>query len=254
MSRILWCITGAGGQLRRIFQAFREFRSRRSDVEVGVALSRAAEDVARIYGILDRLKEVSSGGRYGGIYRDASWSGITEDGVPLGGRISLNRYSLVVIAPASSNTIAKIAAGIADTLPTTSASQAIKSRTPLIIFPADHAGHPSTTLPCIINGEKCTCCLLCVNACPYGAIRILPSKEVKIDYNRCRGCGRCEDSCEAGAISCWEEREVTPNPIDLENISKIKGISGLHVVTSLDELISKIEEILGFRSSDSSRS
>lgn len=69
MSRILWCITGAGGQLRRIFQAFREFRSRRSDVEVGVALSRAGEEVARIYGILDRLKRSLLGADMAGYTR-----------------------------------------------------------------------------------------------------------------------------------------------------------------------------------------
>jgi len=242
--KVLWCITGAGGQLRNVFQALMNLRSAYPKMELGIAFSRAGEEVARIYGILDRLEKVASGGRYGGVYRDVSWSGITEDGVPLGGRVSLRRYDVVIMAPATSNTVAKIAHGIADTPPTIAASQALKSGTPLVILPADYAEDSVTTLPCRIDEQRCMHCLLCVDACPYEAIHVFSSREVRIDYNECRGCGACAAACPSKAIRCWEKTTITPSSIDLENVEKLRRIRGVHIVTSQEELIEKLKSLL----------
>ena len=244
MKRILWCITGAGGQLRSVFQALMNLRNECPDLELGIAISRAGEEVARIYGILDKIATVASGGRYGGVYRDASWSGITEDGVPLGGRVSLGRYDVVMVAPATSNTVAKIVHGIADTLPTIAASQALKSGTPLLILPADYAENLITTLPCRINEQRCTRCLLCVDECPYDAIHVFHGREVRINYNECRGCGACEAVCRPKAIRCWEKSTVTPSSIDLENVTNLKKIQGVYIVTSREGLIKELRRLL----------
>jgi phosphopantothenoylcysteine decarboxylase/phosphopantothenate--cysteine ligase len=48
------------------------------------------------------------------------------------------RYDLLLICPATANTISKIAGGIDDTVVTTFASTALGSRTPVIIAPAMH--------------------------------------------------------------------------------------------------------------------
>ena len=230
--------------MRSVFQAIMRLRSAYPQLELGVVLSRAGEEVARIYGVLDKLNKVASGGRYGGIYRDVSSSGITEDGVPLGGRVSLRRYDVVIVAPATSNTVAKIVHGIADTLPTTAASQALKSGTPLIIFPADYAENSVTTLPCRIDEQRCTSCLLCVDACPYEAIHVFSGREVRINYNECRGCEICEAVCPSKAIRCWEKTTVTSSPIDLENLAKLRKIKGVHVVSSPEELVKKLKGLL----------
>jgi dihydromethanopterin reductase (acceptor) len=245
LKRILWCITGAGGQLRSVFQSLLSLKESCSELEVGVAFSKAGVEVARVYGILDKVSSVATGGRYGGVYWDASSSGITEDGVPLGGRISLGRYDVVVVAPATSNTVAKIAHGIADTLPTIAASQALKSGTPLLILPADYAEESVTTLPCRIIDERCIRCLLCVDACPYDAIRVSPGGEVRIDYGVCRGCVRCEAACPVEAIRCWERSTVNPSSIDLENVAKLKMTRGVHIASSSGELIRKLRSLLG---------
>lgn len=246
MKRILWCITGAGGHLRSVFQALKNFRGYRpSTFELGIALSGAGEEVARIYGVLDELATISSGGRYGGVYKGSTLSGVTEDGVPLGGRVSLHRYDVVVVAPATSNTVAKIVHGVSDTLPTIAVGQALKSGIPVIILPADHAEKVDTTMPCYIDKSVCTYCLRCVEACPYAAIYVSSSpKDVRIDYNRCRGCEECVAVCPPEAIRCWEKAVVTPSIIDLENVEKLRTIQGIHVVTSSDELIERLKSLL----------
>ena len=245
MKKILWCITGAGGHLRSVHKTFMNIKKAYPTVELGIALSKAGEEVARIYGVLDKLNHVASGGRYGGIYKETTWSGITEDGVPLGGRVSLRRYDVVAVAPATSNSVAKILHGIADTLPTLVASQALKSDTPVIILPADCAENSVTTLPCRVDEPKCTGCLLCVESCPHNAIRVVSSGEtVRIDYNWCRGCETCVAACSPKAIRCWEKMVVTPSSIDLENVEKLGKIQGVHVVTSDEELSRKLRELL----------
>jgi len=56
---------------------------------------------------------------------------------------------------------------------------------------------------------NCTACLLCMKACPTGAIDIAFEKdekgkrhlqEFKVDYNICCFCGLCEESCNFAAI------------------------------------------------------
>lgn len=65
------------------------------------------------------------------VMRDKSASG-----VPIG-RLYEDIYHTVVVAPATSNTVAKIAYGISDTLPTNMVAQAGKLAIPSIIYACD---------------------------------------------------------------------------------------------------------------------
>ncbi len=245
LKRILWCITGAGGYLHNIYDIFVGLRVKYPELEIGVVFSQAGWEVARIYGILDKIDRVATGGRYGGVYHRASSSGIVEDGTPLGGRVSLRRYDVIVIAPATSNTVAKIVHGIADTLPTIAVSQALKSGVPVIVFPSDYDKRSVTHLPCYINKDLCIRCLLCVKECPYNAIyHYEPQNIPRINYNECRGCGICAEVCPVDAIKCWEEQVFTPSQIDLENLRKLEETRGIQVVKSPSELQSTLEKIL----------
>ncbi|MCM8781214.1 MAG: electron transfer flavoprotein subunit alpha [Candidatus Omnitrophica bacterium] len=47
--------------------------------------------------------------------------------------------------------------------------------------------------------EKCTGCKLCLNVCPFDAIRISDKKAV-IDLDKCNLCGACQDACKFKAI------------------------------------------------------
>jgi dihydromethanopterin reductase (acceptor) len=93
---------------------------------VDLFLSAAAEEVLAQYGLpLDDLKK-----RFR-VFRDKSASS-----VPVG-QLYGDVYHTVVVAPATSNTVAKCAYGFSDTLPTNMFAQAGKLGIPGIVFACD---------------------------------------------------------------------------------------------------------------------
>jgi len=118
--RIAWAITGAGHFLEESVGALLKHET------VDVFLSGAAEEVLRMYGLRTRIK--APGVR---IYQE------NKAGFPLLGRFSAGVYSVLVVAPATSNSVAKFIHGIADTLVTNLFAQAGKSRVPVIVYPTD---------------------------------------------------------------------------------------------------------------------
>jgi len=119
-SRFAWAVTGSGHYLEEsIALAARLPR-------VDLFLSAAAEEVLPQYGVpLDQLKK-----RFR-VFRDKSASS-----VPVGMLYS-DLYHTVVVAPATSNTVAKCAYGFSDTLPTNMFAQAGKLGIPGIVFACD---------------------------------------------------------------------------------------------------------------------
>jgi len=100
-ARFAWCVTGSGHLLEESIEL--ALALPRTDL----FLSAAAEEVLPLYGWkLPRLRE-----RFN-VFRDKSASG-----VPVG-MLYHGMYHTVIIAPATSNTVAKCAFGISDTLPT----------------------------------------------------------------------------------------------------------------------------------------
>jgi flavoprotein len=120
--RIAWAITGAGHALEDCVETLLKLET------VDVFLSKAAEEVLRIYRLDARLD--ASGVH---IYRE------TNSSSPLVGRFSGGVYRILVIAPATSNSVAKFVRGISDTLVTNFFAQAGKSRVPILVYPTDLA-------------------------------------------------------------------------------------------------------------------
>jgi len=50
-----------------------------------------------------------------------------------------------------------------------------------------------------IDGEKCTGCGLCVDACPVEAIS-LENDKAKVDAEKCVDCGQCVEECPNESI------------------------------------------------------
>lgn len=120
--RIAWAITGAGHFLAESAERL----LRRGNVDV--FLSRAAEEVVRMYQLGDRI--YSHGAK---VYRE------TLSSSPLVVRFSMGTYRVLVVAPGTSNSVAKFVYGISDSLVTNLFAQAGKSRIPIIVLPTDLA-------------------------------------------------------------------------------------------------------------------
>ena len=84
---------------------------------------------------------------------DKTWTEINSNAPFLAGQIQLNEYEFLLIAPTTSNTVAKISLRIADTLLTNAAiKMGQKTSTPIYIMPTDfREGIVTTQLP---NGEN----------------------------------------------------------------------------------------------------
>ena len=118
--RIAWAITGAGHALEECIDTMLNYEN------VDIFLSRAAEEVLCMYKLDTRLN--APGVR---IYRE------TKASSPLIGRLFSGTYQGLVIAPATSNSVAKFVHGISDTLITNLFAQAGKSHVPIIVYPTD---------------------------------------------------------------------------------------------------------------------
>ena len=119
-ARFAWCVTGSGHMLEESLAL--ALKLPRTDL----FLSRAAEEVLPLYGWpLDRVRE------HFRVLRDNSASG-----VPVG-MLYHGMYHTVIIAPATSNTVAKCAFGISDTLPTNMYAQAGKQCISNIVYACD---------------------------------------------------------------------------------------------------------------------
>lgn len=119
-SRFAWCVTGSGHFLDESMALAARLPS------VDLFLSAAAEEVLPIYKL--HIEELKARFR---IFRDK-----TASGVPVG-MLYDDVYHTVVVAPATSNTVAKCAFGFSDTLPTNMFAQAGKLGIPGIVFACD---------------------------------------------------------------------------------------------------------------------
>jgi flavoprotein len=119
-SRFAWCLTGSGHGLHEAIALAERLP------QVDLFLSAAAEEVLGIYEIpLERLKA-----RFR-VLRDK-----TASAVPVG-QLYTDVYHTVVVAPATSNTVAKCAYVFSDTLPTNMFAQAGKLGIPGIVYACD---------------------------------------------------------------------------------------------------------------------
>jgi flavoprotein len=127
--RWAWALTGSGHFFTETLDIVRSL----GDVDLFV--SRAAAEVVRMYKTDLNLPKGCQ------IYRDA-----TASAAPVA-MFYHGIYHTVVVAPATSNTVAKCVVGISDTLVTNVFAQAGKCRVPSIVFACDSAPEMETEAP-----------------------------------------------------------------------------------------------------------
>ncbi len=139
--KFAWAITGAGDFLPESVQVMKEIVAEH-DVKILVFLSKAGLQVIKWYKLMKELESVSSKIR----------TEIDSNTPFIAGTLQKGTHEFLVVMPATANTVAKIAYGLADTLVTNAVSQAMKTAVPIYIYPVDQK--PGTVTTMLPGGEK----------------------------------------------------------------------------------------------------
>jgi len=231
--RIAWGITGAGHYISESYEVFRKLKQQYPDLKVSIFISGAGEEVLKMYGLFGSLNSIAPGGYMEEIFLEKDQG----KSYPKVGRFLMDKYDHLIISPATSNTVAKITHGIADTLVTNAVTQAVKGSVPIHIVPVDIAGVVRSKLPYNIDRDLCQNCEDCPsgNECPNQAF----TDEPQIDLLLCDGCGNCVDICTYGAIKGGEV-ELRIRGIDNRNVRILRE---LDEITVLDDPYAILEII-----------
>lgn len=124
--RLAWAITGSGHYLRECIDILNTLD------QVDLFLSKAAAEILKQYGYEHNV---------GRVYQDKTASSVPVELFYHGA------YHTVVVAPATSNTVAKMVYGISDNLVTNIFAQAGKCRVPSIVFACDTAPELESEAP-----------------------------------------------------------------------------------------------------------
>lgn len=139
--RVAWGITGSGDRIRETVEVMKRVKELYPNVEIRVYLSKAGQQVVLYYRLMEELKA-----------NFKVWTEVNANVPFLAGMLQSGKFEFLLIAPATSNTVAKISLGIGDTLLTNSAIMALKAFVPVYIMPSDYKeGIVETELP---DGRK----------------------------------------------------------------------------------------------------
>ena len=137
--RVAWGITGSGDRILEVLDVMKQIRKEyKNEVRITVYLSKAGELVVKYYRIFKDIQEEF----------DKIRVEINSNIPTLAVQLQSGKIDFLLIAPATSNTVAKIANGIADTLLTNAAIMALKAFVPVYVLPCDYKeGVTVTQLP-----------------------------------------------------------------------------------------------------------
>lgn len=137
--RAAWGITGSGDRLPEVVNVMKQIKTQyQNDVRITVYLSKAGVLVLKFYNLFKELQNEF----------DKTRVEVNSNIPTLAVQLQSGKIEFLLIAPATSNTVAKIADGIADTLLTNAAIMALKAFVPVYILPCDYReGIAVTQLP-----------------------------------------------------------------------------------------------------------
>lgn len=138
-NKVAWGITGAGDKILETIKVMKQIRKDYDDLaDIEVFISKSGDQVVKYYGIAAEIETNF----------DKVWVEINANAPFLAGNIQLGKYGFMLVAPATSNTVAKIAMRMGDTLISNAAIMGQKADIPLYILPSDYEeGVTITKLP-----------------------------------------------------------------------------------------------------------
>lgn len=141
-AKIAWGITGAGEKIEKTVEMMKKINEEYKDrVDIEVFISKSGDQVIKYYGLSNELETNF----------ENIWVEINANSPFLAGQIQVGKYDFFLIAPTTSNTVAKISIRMGDTLISNGAIMGQKADVPIYILPADYEeGVTVTKLP---NGK-----------------------------------------------------------------------------------------------------
>jgi len=127
--KVAWGISGAGDKIAEIIDIMKSVKKEyENTIEIHVFLSKAAETVMKFYGLEEDLKN-----NFQKVFFE-----LNSNSPFLAAWMQMHKYEFLLIVPGTSNTVAKIAFGIGDTVLTNAASMSLKAFVPVYIVPTDY--------------------------------------------------------------------------------------------------------------------
>src|SRR3972149_2684823 len=141
--KVAWGITGAGDKIAEFIEVRKQVkREHEAKVDIQVFISKAGEIVLNYYNLQNEVRQN---------FAKVSFE-LNSNSPFLAAWMQMRKYDFLLIAPATSNTVAKIANGTGDTMLTNAAIMSLKAFVPVYIAPTDYKeGVVYTKLP---NGKE----------------------------------------------------------------------------------------------------
>lgn len=141
--KVAWGITGAGDKISDFLDVMIQIKTQYADrVDIHVFVSKAGEMVLKFYNLEAKLRQ-----SFEKVHVE-----VNANAPFLAAWMQMGKYEFLLIAPATSNTLAKIANGIGDTMLTNATIMSLKAFKPVYVAPTDYKeGFCTTKLP---NGKE----------------------------------------------------------------------------------------------------
>jgi archaeoflavoprotein AfpA len=137
--KVAWGITGSGDRLEETIKEMNKVKDTyEKQANIRVYLSKAGAQVTKWYRLYHRLER-----DFEKVYVE-----LGPNSPFLAGDLQTGKFEFLLIAPATSNTVAKISVGLCDTVLCNSAIMALKAYVPVYVMPSDlQEGTVITQLP-----------------------------------------------------------------------------------------------------------
>jgi archaeoflavoprotein AfpA len=141
--KVAWGITGAGDKIADFLDVMIQIKTQYVDkIDIHVFVSKAGETVLKFYNLETKLHQ-----NFEKVLVE-----VNANAPFLAAWLQMGKYEFLLIAPATSNTVAKIANSIGDTMLTNAAIMGLKAFKQVYIAPTDYEeGECITKLP---NGKE----------------------------------------------------------------------------------------------------